>query len=215
MIVTCNTAGAITISTSAADWDGYAVVGAGPSLTESLKVTASTSGGNISAFSETANFQNATINLKWKVDGGSRYNAFSIGLGEWNVSTSGHDVMANTFFTTDHTYNGNAVIADDTWYYTTLSILANQTFSINTYTGGYNNAPGFLGSRSDTLSTASWSKLADASIWLGINDNYFTNASITLGEANYENNPTPEPSTMLLLSFGLIGLVGAKRKFKK
>jgi len=222
MIITCNTADAITISTSASVWDEYAWKGPPPTLTDEsdgLKLTASSYRGGVDAFSETANFQNATINLKWKVDSdgglaGDMWSAFYVGIGEWDAVATHHVIAAYDWFSTDHEWGGSSRIYEDTWYYTTIQITADREYNIWTSPGGYDAPTGYLAN--GDLDDSKWEMLSDASIWIGINDNYAgppNLPSITLGEGSY--NPIPEPATMLLLGSGLIGLAGFRRKFRK
>jgi len=53
------------------------------------------------------------------------------------------------------------------------------------------------------LTTQAWSTAS----WVGTNDAWF--------KADLSPDPVPEPSTMLLLGSGLVGLVGLRKKFKK
>jgi len=81
--------------------------------------------------------------------------------------------------------------------------------SANYLTGLSNEDVGFLGGEHNVINGIDLS-------FLGDNINNFT-ASFTMGCGNDHlmGDPVPEPSTIILLGFGILGLVGFRKKFGK
>ncbi len=99
------------------------------------------------------------------------------------------------------------------WYtsYSTFVIDAYDAFNnlIATSSGGSNYGTNSLISVSSSSSNIKWIKMHDSGNYFTIDD---FQAPFVSGEPT---NGVPEPTTMLLLCLGLVGLVGVRRKFQK
>ena len=81
-----------------------------------------------------ADFSQATVHMKWMAHGGRRgeYAGFSAGIGFWDTSRRGPVYVARGGGTTHHSWRESFHIAGDVWYYTTLHLRPDSTYSVTT-----------------------------------------------------------------------------------
>jgi len=209
----------IDISLTHTDWEKTDYVTQGPATLVNdvngflvgTKTTA-TGGTNYALDIQTIdsyNFQNATLNYKWKVDdgsAGSSYAAFYNGVRFFSFH------FDNTaWFSTDHSWSGSEVIQDNTWLYTQIDFSQTGYDYTVSYTG-YGNNDFLHGTRSYT-GAEPWNSLAEGHLWLRIVDNHTVGASMTLGEAYLTTpNPVPVPPAAILLASGFSALFLSRRR---
>lgn len=210
------TAATVDISLDVEDWTRET----GYSPQEPYSTMANTSEGNLRATTNinrggtgyaidswtvnTYDFQNATLQFQWKVN--STYNAYSA-----TVSGLQEPTLYGKNMSTHNSWLNSQVIANDTWLYTEMSFTeTGYTYSISYL--GYGQTDFLSGNA--IYSTATWDDLSDARLWFRYVDVYRAGSYFELAEAQViqpNNEPVPEPSTMLLFGTGLISLIGWRR----
>lgn len=161
------------------------------------------------------NFQNATLHYKWLVNGQGTYSAMYSGIRGvvYNVDPN---APSASYLTTAWSWAGSEVIPSNQWLYTEF-VFSESGYDFAVSKTGYGNKDFLYGSKIYGPST--WDALADAHVYFQFGDNYGAGAYFEVAEASIitQGAAVPEPTTMLLLGSGLIGLAGYGRKkfFKK
>jgi len=134
----------------------------------------------------TDDFTYTAVRIKWMAHGGDGYNfaGFYVGVGWYE---GGLVLPAKQgSMTTHHSWEGSLVIADDTWYYTTITITPDQQVTAITSTGNYADMGGSLFyTGTYSIAPEDWAHMSNASLCAEIWDNYAgTTTWMTIGEAS-------------------------------
>lgn len=168
---------------------------------------------------DTYNFQDATLQFKWKITGSSSYVQSYSGLIPVDdphlvhyISQNGSDYK----FTTHHSFYNSQQINYDTWLYTEVAY-ESTGISFTVSYGDYGSAGTIISQMNDRAwYTSYWDELSDAAFAFTIADNYSAAHAFQLAEVTLITpDPVPVPSTMFLFSGGLIMLSWISRFRKK
>ncbi len=170
------------------------------------------------------NLQDGSVRYQWMADGGSsnQFMAVFVGVGWWEDSTSNCRPIAVQYFTTNHSWNGSTVVADDVWYFSRLTITPDQQYTLVTATGDYDDRGGTLfhtesnAIRDYSPDFDSWEQLTHANVYSQLWDNYGgTTSSMTLGEVEVDSIPEPSSLCMMIWAgVSALGLISSRRRAK-
>ncbi len=108
-------------------------------------------------------FVDSDVYVKWKVNGEDDFNRYGLWISK---------MLSAGAFTTDHSEGGSTVIDNDTWYYTRMSVVADQSYSTATCTGNYDDEGGsVIYDDSGQLTADQWAYARKNHIRLLIADN--------------------------------------------
>ena len=211
----------INLSMNPADWSRYPVlIGAteynsAPATIENTAAghlrgtkTTATGGSNWLVGLETLdsyNFQNATLDYQWLVNGQGNYSGIYSGV---------HGVVVNVdpnppYFgglTTGWSFSGSELIPSNRWLYTQF-VFSETGYQFSVSKTGYGNTDFLSGSKA--YNSATWNALADAHVYFQFGDNYTAGAYFEVAEASIHRaaSTVPDPgSSLLLFGIGLAGL---------
>ena len=210
----------VNVSLDPANWDTYSPAGGAPTVSASSEgLTLSGAGYRLSSqmMSQTGmDFSSGAIFIQWKVHGpAGKYAAWGVGVG-WHEPGSSPNVSDiypgaaagwttpryGDGFSTNNSWSGSKVMADDTWYYTRITVDENASVTAATATGGYDNAGGTLFyTHTYTLPAERYAMLAQAYVFATFNDNYgSTDSRLTLGEVRVDTEQSPGQADPLSVS---------------
>ena len=167
-------------------------------------------------FTQSQDFRNATLYIKWRAHGPSgHYAAWGVGVG-WLASdstlplhvlgaaTAGYGVPVHgAGFSTDHSWSGSRVIADDTWHFTRIKVSMDYSVTAVTTTSNYDDKGGAVFyTYSYSLPEESWESLKQGLIFANFNDNYGgKDAWLEIESVSVElaGEPAPPPTTAIPL----------------
>lgn len=219
----------IHLSLNPSDWDRYPVWIGGTNYNASPATIELTAAGNLKGTKTTAtggsnwilglqsddsyNFQDAILRYQWLVNGQGTYSAMYSGVYGLIYNVDPYPTSAN-FLTTAWSFMGSEVIPSNQWLYTEF-VFSETGYQFSVSKTGYGNNDFLHGSKVYGLST--WNALGDAHVQFQFGDNYGAGAYFEVHEASIitRGNPVPEPSTMVLLGGGLLGLAVLRRRRKK
>lgn len=160
----------------------------------------------------TYNFQDATLEYKWRVNGQGTYSAFTTGTRSTYYFDPNGQVAG--YYTTQWSFNGSEIINHNQWIYTRVNFTETDYSYAMSYSGYGNNA--FI-QGSTAMLAGRWSALASDTFYFSLGDNYGAGAYIEFDEIRIitpdSGNPAvPEPATMLLFGTGIAGLAAVGRR---
>jgi hypothetical protein len=219
-------AGTISLSMNPTDWNRYPVWSGGTNYNTAPATIVETGAGHLRGTKTTAtggsnwligletldsyDLQNATLDYQWMVNGQGSYSGIYSGVHglAYNV-----DPIAPSFggLTTAWSFNGSEVIPSSQWLYTRF-VFSQTGYQFFVSTTGYGNTDFLSGSWSYGAPT--WNALADAHVFFQFGDNYVSGAYFEVAEATIRtpDDVVPEPTSLLLLGTGLVGLASRLKK---
>lgn len=157
------------------------------------------------ATTDTYNLVDTTISITWQGYGDGSYAQFGIVIPELGFSTGPYGG-----FSTGWSWSGSTVISDNTWYYTVITINADKTYEIISSAGDYiYNGGNIIRTSTGTIDDDKWAIASNATIAANIRDPYHGTVDyMGVSEVDLSSNtPIPEPTTICLMGFGLLGVL--------
>lgn len=170
--------GTITPLNIPLDLDHFNTISCGNYLLENNQITLSGVGrrqGNGITSISSFNFKGSDTYIKWKAGTNSSYAGYMIYLS--GLPYEGYN-------TTNHSYGGSSLIANDTWYYTHLKMNDDGSYFISRSKDNYDDNGGVIIRSKEGVLTADESKfINNTTIMARMADNYAgTQAELVIGE---------------------------------